>query len=220
LGLWCLAEGAIFDFFDKKLHVVSKPPASAEYFVASIDYGTVNPFCCLLIGVSTGRYTQTAPIMWVQDEYYWDPSPKGKGRQKTNTEFANDVEAFLEPYGVKQIYIDPSAAAFQLELQRRNMHAVHANNDVMNGIQIMSDLLNKGKLLIMANCKNTIREIEGYTWDPKEAARGYDEPLKKNDHSTDACRYLCATHKIKAYDPYVHNPQQYQRDRFGRPQNF
>ena len=31
LGLWCLAEGAIFDFFDTKIHVVDKPPAPAEY---------------------------------------------------------------------------------------------------------------------------------------------------------------------------------------------
>ena len=28
LGIWCLAEGAIFDFFDRKIHVVRKPPAA------------------------------------------------------------------------------------------------------------------------------------------------------------------------------------------------
>lgn len=215
LGQWCLAEGAIFDFFDKDIHVVKKPPAAAEYWIAGIDYGTVNAFCCLLIGVSTGRYTQTGKQMWVEKEYYWDPSPDAKGRQKTNSEFADDVQEFLAPYGVKSIYIDPSAAAFQLELQRRGLHAVHANNDVENGIQVLGSHLQQGKLLICAECKNTIKEIQNYVWDHKAAEKGWDEPLKKHDHSVDALRYAIATHKVSVYNPYQHNPNDYLKNRFG-----
>lgn len=199
LGLWCLAEGAIFDFFDPALHVVDRPPRAAEYWVASIDYGTVNPFCCLLVGVSTGKYDQLGKKVWVEKEYYYDP--KVKGRQKTNAEFADDVQAFLEPYGVKQIYIDPSAAAFQLELQRRGMHIVHANNDVENGIQHMTSEMKKGSLVICSECVNTIREIEGYVWDPKAAERGIDAPLKKNDHACDSLRYLLFSHKVPSFTP-------------------
>lgn len=198
LGLWCLAEGAIFDFFDKNVHVVDRPPRAAEYWVAGIDYGTSNPFCCLLIGVSTGRYNQSGKCMWVEKEYYWDP--KVKGRQKTNSEFAEDVEEFLEPYGVKLVYLDPSAEAFQLELRRRGIHVVHANNDVQNGIQVTTSAMRKGSLFICAECKNTIREIESYVWDPKSAKRGIDEPLKKDDHSTDALRYVLNSHKVNTYD--------------------
>ena len=200
LGLWCLAEGAIFDFFDRSIHVVAKPPAAAEYWIAGIDYGTVNAFACVLIGVNTGRYTQTGKRMWVEKEYYWDP--KKTGRQKVNSEFADDVQQFLEPYGVKNIYIDPSAAAFQLELQKRGMHVVHANNDVEFGIQVLSKEMKSGNLTVCDECENTIREIEGYCWDPKAADRGYDEPLKKNDHAVDALRYGVATHKVTIYDPY------------------
>ena len=200
LGLWCLAEGAIFDFFDKKIHVIEKPPTAAEYWVAGIDYGTVNPFCCLLIGVSTGRYTQTGKRMWVEKEYYWNP--KKTGRQKTNSEFAEDLQEFLEPYSVKNIYIDPSAEAFQLELKRRGMHVVHANNDVENGIQLLTSEMKKGNLFICEECTNTIREIEGYVWDSKQSDKGYDVPLKKDDHACDALRYVLATHKVAVYDPY------------------
>lgn len=194
LGLWCLAEGAIFDFFDKKVHVISRPPTAAEYWIAAIDYGTVNPFCCLLLGVSTGKYTQAGKRIWVEKEYYYDP--KVTNRQRTNSEFADDVQQLIEPYNVKSIYIDPSAAAFQLELRRRGMHAVHANNDVENGIQIMTSEMKKGNLYVCAECTNTIREIESYVWDPKLADRGEDAPLKKNDHSVDALRYAIATHKV------------------------
>lgn len=199
LGLWCLAEGAIFDFFDKAIHVVPRPPAAAEYWIAGVDYGTTNPFSCVLIGVSTGKYTQTGKRMWVEKEYYWDP--KVKGRQKVNSEFANDLQDFLEPYGVKQLYIDPSAEAFQLELRRRGMHVVHANNAVEDGIQMMTKEMKDGNLYVCDACPNLIREIESYVWDPKEALKGYDAPLKKDDHAVDALRYAIASHRVSTYKP-------------------
>lgn len=220
LGLWCLAEGAIFDFWDHKLYTCRRPPAAAEYWVAGIDYGTVNAFACILVGVSTGKYTQTGKIMWVEKEYYWDP--KKTGRQKVNSEFADDVIEFLEPYGVKQIYIDPSAESFQLELKKRGLHPVHANNDVENGIQKMTSEMKRGALLVCDECTNLIREIEGYVWDPKAADRGYDEPLKKDDHGIDALRYIINTHKVSVYEPYAHQQKQqdFMRDRFTPTRKF
>jgi len=108
LGQWCMAEGAVFDFFDLNIHVVKRPPRAAEYFIAGIDYGVSNAFACVIIGISTGKYAQEGKCLWVETEYYWDC--KVTGRQKTNFEFANDIAEFIEPYGVKQLYIDPSAA--------------------------------------------------------------------------------------------------------------
>lgn len=219
LGLWCLAEGAIFDFFDPSIHVVRRPPASAEYWVAGIDYGAVNPFACLLVGISTGRFTQTGKRMWVEKEYYWDP--KKMGRQKTNSEFARDVYEFLEPYGVKAIYCDPSAASMIFELQKLGMHVVKANNDVENGIQMMTSEMAKGNLYVCEDCPNTIREIESYVWDPKAAEKGYDEPLKKDDHTTDSLRYILATHKVSSNkNDTLYNPQDYMNKRFQTSRTF
>jgi PBSX family phage terminase large subunit len=205
LGLWCLAEGSIFDFFDPKIHVVPKPPAAAEYWIAAIDYGAVNPFACLLIGVSTGCYTQTSKKLWVEKEYYWDPAKRE--RQKTNSEFADDVQVFLQDYNVKQLYIDPSAAAFKTELRRRGLHPVDANNEVLDGITMMTTEMKRGTLSICSECTNTIREVESYVWDSKAAEKGWDEPLKKNDHAVDALRYAIATHKVSTYDPYKRENQ-------------
>lgn len=219
LGLWCLAEGAIFDFFDPKIHVCTKPPASAEYWIASIDYGASNPFACLLIGVSTGRYTQTGKLMWIEKEYYWDH--KKREKQKTNSELANDIQEFLEPYDVKHVYIDPSAASFKTELRRRNIHVVDANNDVEDGIRMMTSEMKRGTLFICSECKNTIREIEGYVWDTRASEKGWDEPLKKDDHAIDALRYAIATHKVSVYEPYKNQKDQMQNwnNRFGQ-RNF
>lgn len=209
LGEWCLAEGAIFDFFDKSLYVLKKPPRAAEYWIVGIDYGTNNAFASLLIGINTGKATQSGPMMWVEKEYYWDS--KVTGRQKTNSEFAEAVQAFIEPYAVKAIYMDPSAASFRLELQRRGLHPVNADNDVENGIQRVTSEMKRGSLFILDACPNLIREVEGYVWDSKRAEKGYDEPLKANDHAIDAMRYAVHTHKISIYDPLI---QKQQRDEY------
>lgn len=200
LGEWCLAEGAIFDFFDRSIHCVRKPPAAAEYYIAGIDYGASNPFACVLIGVSTGKYTQTGKCMWVEREYYWDP--KKTQRSKTNFEFCHDISEFLQDYNVKQIYIDPSAAAFKTEMRRFGLTPIDANNSVLDGIQIMTSDMRKGNLYILDTCRNLIREIETYVWDTKSARRGDDEPIKKDDHAMDALRYCMASHRVIEYNPY------------------
>ena len=206
LGLWCLAEGAIFDFWDRDIYVVrEKPKCSTSYWIAGIDYGMSNPTACCLIGVSTGVQTQTGKQLWVEDEYYWDV--KVKGRQKLIGELAEDIQAFIEPYSVKAVYIDPSAAALRLELSRRGIHCVDANNDVETGIQIMTSMIRDGTCLVLDKCKNLIREIEGYSWDPKSAERGDDKPIKKDDHITDCVRYCLASHKVATYNPYKNPPE-------------
>lgn len=187
LGLWCLSDGAIFDFFDRDIYVKKRAPAAADYYVASIDYGAVNPFCCLIIGVSTGIHTQTSPVMWVEDEYYYDP--KVKERQQTNRQFAEDVVEFIYPYGVTKIYIDPSAASFKVELRQNETlskmqcSVIDANNDVLDGLTKLTSEMKQGNIFILDKCKNLIREIEGYCWDTKAAERGEDKPIKSADHA-------------------------------------
>ncbi|MGB8839713.1 MAG: PBSX family phage terminase large subunit, partial [Aliidongia sp.] len=201
LGLWCMAEGAIFDFFDKQFHMVKKPPRAADYWIAGIDYGFTNNFACVLVGVNTGINIQSNPILWAEKEYVWNSKKMQRG--KTNIEYAREVYEFLEPYGVKQIYIDPSAAAFAFELRKMGMHIVEADNDVLNGISKMTSEMSYGRLVVCEDCPNLIKEIESYVWDSKAADKGEDEPLKKDDHCLDALRYAVYTHKVPTYQPYA-----------------
>lgn len=189
LGLWCLAEGAIFDFFDRHIHTVKRPPRSADFWLAGVDYGTSNPFCCLLIGYNSGKTTQTGPMMWVEKEYYWNPAVTN--RQKTNAEFRRDLVSFTDGYAIKSWYCDPAAAAFITEMRQEGIHFAKTDNDVLNGIQTMTQLVKEGTLVIDQQCTNLIREIEGYCWDAKKSLKGEDEPIKKDDHAVDALRYVC-----------------------------
>ena len=209
LGLWVLAEGAIFDFFDEKVHTIDHVTRSVDYWIAGIDYGTRNAFACVLIGVSTGINDRLGKKMWIEKEYYWNSADRH--RQKTNSEYADDLQKFLEPYGVKAIYIDPSAAAFKLEMQRRGMHCVNADNNVLNGIGYMTNEMKMGRLVVHKDCPELIREIQGYVWDTSSAKKGIDAPMKQDDHLLDALRYGCFTHKCPSFENTNADPMEEMR---------
>ena len=188
LGEWCLAEGAIFDFFDRDIHVTQKAQGTTLYWIAGIDYGAFNPFACVLIRVSDLPEGQQ---LWVEKELYYDPS---KQRQKAPSEYVRDLVAFFGDYTMRAVYLDPSAAGFRAELSKCGIHTVETNNEVFDGILSMTNALKEGTLSIGTSCPNLIREMEGYVWDPKKGALGEDAPLKQNDHAVDALRYA-----IKSY---------------------
>ncbi|MFI5384036.1 MAG: PBSX family phage terminase large subunit, partial [Methanosarcina thermophila] len=188
LGDWVLAEGAIYDFFDTSIHVCSRAPTYAKYYFLGIDYGTSNSFAAVLIGFNDDH----KPNLWVEKEYYWDS--KKMGYQKTDAEYALDLQKEFGGYNIRLIYLDPSAASFQTELRRHKMPVKAAKNDVIDGIRLISTLLSEGNLVICKECVNLIKEIEGYVWDEKSCRRGDEKPLKQNDHAVDALRYPLFTH--------------------------
>jgi len=188
-GLWVQAEGAIYDSFDDRLHVLDYPLSRAEHYIVGVDYGTSNPCCFLLIGINRNKY----PNVWVEDEYYYDSSKHQ--RQKTDAEYASDFKKFIEGKSVSAIYIDPSAVSFRLELQKQGVQGlIEAQNEVDDGIRLVSNMLNNGTFKICRNCSNLIKEIQSYVWDPKAQQRGVDKPLKQNDHACDALRYSLFSH--------------------------
>ncbi len=188
LGDWVLAEGAIYDFFDTAQHVVTRPPTYAKYYLLGIDYGTSNPFAATLIGFNDDH----RPSLWVEKEYYWDS--KAMGYQKTDAEYALDIQRTFEGYPIRLIYLDPSAKSFEIELRRNKMPVKQAKNEVLDGIRCVGTLLSQGNLVICKNCTNLIKEIEGYVWDERAVRRGEDEPLKQRDHAVDAMRYVLYSH--------------------------
>lgn len=188
LGQWIMAEGAVYDCFTQKDHVTERAPTSAQYYIVGVDVGTANAFAAVVIGINQN----TLPWAWVEKEYYW--SPKVQGRQKTYAEFADDLDNMLEYYPVRAMYIDPAALAFIVECKRRRFPVRESDNDVINGINTVAKFLSERKLVILKECDNTIREMQGYMWDPKKVKVGRDEPLKESDHTCDALRYALHTH--------------------------
>ncbi len=200
LGEWCVAEGAIYDHFDEKKHVISTCPM-ADYYTVGYDYGTTNPTWFGLFGHKTFPL-KGEPRVWAEREYYWDP--KKQKRQKTDDEFANDFEKFILPVQnkVQEIYGDPSAESFNLALRRRSITGLRdANNEVLDGIRTVGRMLNTGEYKISKNCKQLISEKYGYSWNEKAQILGKDEPKKENDHASDGERYdLHSKYGTQKYD--------------------
>lgn len=188
-GKWALAEGAIFDFFDESVHTIGYPPGRADKYFVGADYGTSNCFAMVMIGYSERTY----PNIWLEKEYKWDA--KKMLRQKTDSEYAEDMKKFLSGYNVEMIYLDPSAVSFRVELRTQGFNRVlEGNNEVLDGIRFHAKLLNNGTFKIMNTCRETLKEYMAYRWDETLSLRkGVDVPMKENDHLMDAIRYVLFT---------------------------
>lgn len=215
-GLWVLAEGAIYDFFDPAdpLYVVDELPPLDEFAAwwVAVDYGTSNPFVALLMG------RHKSGTVYVADEWRWDSSRQQ--RQLTDLEYdqalaywlagdevsdearriagallAKPTELLAPPEEgqlrtrVKALVVDPSAASFRQQLKRSNQPGHEADNEVLDGIRTTAREMVGGRLKIHRRCKGTIDEMTAYAWDPKKQEVGEDAPLKVDDHGPDALRY-------------------------------
>lgn len=187
-GEWCLAEGTIYDFFDKSLHCIDFPPGQGREYFVGVDYGTTNPCAFVLIAYNQNHF----PNMWVEKEYCYDSVKMN--RQKTDSEYAEDLKKFIEGYPIENIYIDPSACSFKLECQRNGIRNVmDAENEVLDGIRFVASLFTNGTIKICSRCTSLIEEMGAYVWDSRSKNIGIDKPLKANDHLNDALRYALFT---------------------------
>ena len=138
---------------------------------------------------SSPQSTHRSKIYFVQKEFYYDSS--AAGRQKTDSELADDLLKFIDGNKEIVVVVDPSATSFIVELGRRGVYVVKANNSVLDGIRHVSQLLTADRLgLNSGSCTNLIKEFYSYVWDPNAQRRGEDKPLKQNDHVLDALRYV------------------------------
>jgi PBSX family phage terminase large subunit len=208
-GIWCLAEGAVFDCFDPDIHVVDTLPPITHWIGTGVDYGTVNPFAAELIGLGDDG------VLYVCSEYYYDS--KVRYRQLTDDEYAQAMRTWLAGVPIPHsdgltgvdpqwTIIDPSAASFRLRLHQDGTTSTMADNAVLPGIRLTAGLLATQRLKIHRSCTGLINEFPGYSWDPKAAEKGEDQPIKADDHALDALRYL------------LHTTQQTWRKRIREPQ--
>lgn len=178
MGLWAAAEGIIYDMFDENKHVQDirdfyQLLINGNRYV-SCDYGTQNATVFLLWNKGTnGKW-------YCIREYYY--SGRDKGKQKTDSEYADDLKEWLDGTRIKAIIVDPSAASFIAELRKRGYKVLKANNDVLDGIRLVGMFLNLEKIVFASSCKETIKEFASYIWDEKALERGEDKPVKQFDH--------------------------------------
>jgi PBSX family phage terminase large subunit len=184
LGQWARAEGLVYDMFYEDKNVVKTIDRPYTDYYVAVDYGTQNATVFGLFGMYRGKW-------YLIKEYYY--SGRDKGRQKTDSQYADDLQAFIDGIPIMHVIIDPSAASFKAELRQRGIATRDANNDVLNGIRYTGGLLSNERLLINDCCTKTIDEFYTYSWDDKASLLGEDKPLKEDDHCMDMIRYFSYT---------------------------
>ena len=178
LGQWCGGEGLVYDF-DPAVHVTDQKPTAGRWFI-SVDYGTQNPF-------SAGLWCLTGDRAIRVREFYY--SGRDTGQMRTDDQYHRDLVALAGDLPVELVIVDPSAASLIAQIRRAGIFRVRkAKNAVLPGIQLVSQLLREGKLLIGADCKQSIREFGLYRWSPDG-----DAPQKQDDHAMDEIRYFAMT---------------------------
>ena len=180
LGEWVAAEGRVYDFFDESF-VKPAPEGEMEQWRISCDYGTVNP-------ASFGLWGRRNGVWYRVKEYYYDS--RAEKRQKTDGEYAGELEKLAGGRTIQKIVVDPSAASFIELLRRRGWTVEKADNDVLAGIRTTAELLRKGELVICNPCTDAIREFSLYCWDEKAVG---DRVKKIHDHAMDDIRYFAVS---------------------------
>lgn len=192
---WVAGEGAVFDFWDPVQHVVSDLPLIRRWVAAGIDYGTVNPFHAVLLGLGSDG------VLYATSEWRWDS--RARKRQLNDALYSKHVREWLDGVPVPGMsgtgvhpewtVVDPSAASFWTQLHDDGLDPRKGDNSVLDGIRLLSSLLAGGQLKIHRSCAHLIDEMPSYSWDEKAAAAGEDAPVKEADHGVDALRYALKT---------------------------
>lgn len=191
-GLWVAGDGMIYDMFsrDENIYDDEMRPLGLPYLATryiACDYGTTNPTTFLDI-------YDDGEIVRVDREYRWDS--RETLRQKTDSEYADDLQTFMgdDPQFLCPVIVDPSAASFIVELQRRGIYVIQGDNNVPDGIRRTAQLFARRILLVHDTCEGLIGELGSYVWDTKAATQlGVEKPVKTNDHGPDALRYYVNT---------------------------
>jgi phage terminase large subunit len=149
------------------------PESHTNWDCAGLDFGFNNPSALV--------YIQKMDAGIHIDERFYNPG-------YTNS----DIIAWLKDHHDPRIIIYADSAEPQRieEIQRAGFVIQPANKSVKDGI----DFCKAQRLLISPDSRNLIKEIRGYKWRELKDGSVLDEPVKANDHLTDAFRYAIYTH--------------------------
>jgi len=191
-GQFVSFSGKVYKDFSRATHVVEPFEIPKEWpRWRCMDFGYEDPFACLWVASDKdGR-------LYVYREHYVRRQILSWHTAKIREESGDE----LYDYSV----IDPSAKGKRVEtgasiltlMAEQGLSCMAGHNDLQAGVFRMMEWLRvdvttgKPGLVVMANCTNTIKEFEQYSWKPpKDGKNAHVEPEDAHCHSLDALRYL------------------------------
>lgn len=157
-----------------------------------IDFGWNNP-SAVIVGI-----LDNDDVLYLVEEIY--------GSRLTDEELAHQARALMEKYPIERFYCDSAAPQSIEKMRRADVPATEAMKKVPDGIRACGARMRTGRLKCFRTCKNLIREMGLYHYDPERTLQ-VDLPVKENDHLPDALRYMISridrVNAPKGIKPYV-----------------
>lgn len=163
------------------------------------DYGYNSPTVYIAIGV---RSDGSELVCDVLDELYY---PKGHCHDKNTSDYIRDFSMFVNQFKdgrIKGIFIPHDAGHLKKMLEQYsfpNVRSATRKTSVKDGIAIINNMLNAGRIKISTTCKNLIDEFYLYSWKQKKSDledSSIEEIEKQDDHALDALRYAITSCKM------------------------
>lgn len=201
LGLWVMADGVIYNQFDNDRHVINdvilaKEKIDFDKYWVGCDYGNTNATTFILGGITKNKR------VYILNEFYHSGK---EGKNKSPSQYSKEFNKWInnlwglqgEKINPERIYVDPAAKSFIMQLYQDGVNnIVQANNDVNQGIELVSNLMGNDMFFVHERCENVLRELNSYIWDARAQRRGVDKPAKEHDHTMDAIRYLIYSNRL------------------------
>ena len=184
-GEWEKMEGLVYDCFDEAQNTIQPfilPPGTRYY--AGIDWGTTAPFVLVVRAITP-------------DGYHYQVSEVYQ-TGLTITGFIQMARQKRQAYPIEIFYCDPSEPGYIQEFNMAGLTAAPADNDIKKGIGLHYDLIKSRRYRLFKNDnKFSIDEYETYHYPSEDEIKQDtdvkdDKPVKQNDHSMDANRYVTA----------------------------
>lgn len=187
LGLWTIAEGAIYSDFDKEIHVIDNAPDELIRYYAGVDWGYDHYGSIVIIGEDKGG------IAYIID---------GITEQHKEIDWwTGRALEFKAKYGDIPFYCDSARPEHVNRFYREGIDAINADKSVIAGIEEVAKRWKSDTLYYVKGSLPRFKdEIYQYRW--KENSKK-DEPEKEYDDVLDAIRYAIYTQKVIDLDTNV-----------------
>jgi hypothetical protein len=151
-----------------------------------VKYGAATPTAYLDV-------IDDGDVLWVYREYFFDPS--SSMRQRTDSELAGDLVAFVGRLQDTEIIIPPNCQSFLQEMRQTSLWCRESSKkeddtQVRDTIRIMGTLMTRKKLRVHVNCVNTIHQIASYAWSETRNPEGVEVPVTENSEACIALRHM------------------------------
>ena len=179
LGLWTIAEGAIYADFDKAKHIVKQAPDNIVHYYAGVDWGYDHHGSIVIVGETADG---TAYIV------------DGIAKQYEEIDFwVEQAHDFKKKYGDIDFYADSARPEHVVRFNREGFKVHNARKEVIAGIEEVAKLWKNDQLFyVQGSIPRFEDEIYQYKWKPNSVK---DEPLKEYDDVLDAIRYAIYTER-------------------------